>query len=49
MEARLKEAAKLGFGRALGPSNAQETGGLPVAGVTRLADAVRRIGDDDWR
>jgi DNA repair protein RadA/Sms len=48
MEARLKEAAKLGFGRALAP-NAAADGGLPVAGVQRLADLVRRIGDDDWK
>ncbi len=49
MESRLKEAAKLGFGRAFGPASAAEAGVLPVAGVTRLADAVRRIGDNDWR
>ena len=48
MESRLKEAAKLGFGRALGPASAGERVGFPVAGATRLADAVRRIGDNDW-
>ena len=50
METRLKEAAKLGFGRALGPLSGLPEGGgaLPVAGVSRLADAVRRIGDEIW-
>lgn len=48
MEARLKEAAKLGFDRALGPAAAAEVGALPVAPVSRLVEAVRRIGDEDW-
>jgi DNA repair protein RadA/Sms len=48
MEGRMKEAAKLGFGRALAPTAASEGAALPVAGVQRLADAVRRIADDDW-
>ena len=48
MESRLKEAVKLGFGRALAPATAAEGATLPVAGVTRLADAIRRIGDNDW-
>jgi DNA repair protein RadA/Sms len=50
METRLKEAAKLGFGRALGPLSGLPEGGgaLPVAGVARLGDAVRRIGDEIW-
>lgn len=43
MEARLKEAAKLGFSRALGPAGVDG-----VIGVSRLADAVRRIGDEAW-
>jgi len=47
-EARLKEALKLGFGRALGPTGASEGAIMPVAGVSRLVDAVRRIGEDDW-
>ena len=47
-EARLKEALKLGFGRALGPAGAVEGAPMPVAGVSRLVDAVRRIGEDDW-
>jgi DNA repair protein RadA/Sms len=49
MESRLKEAAKLGFGRALGPSSAAETGQLPIAGVTRLDQAVARIGEETWK
>jgi DNA repair protein RadA/Sms len=48
MESRLKEAAKLGFGRALGPSGLAEVAPFPVTGVSRLADAVRRIGDGVW-
>ena len=47
-EARLKEALKLGFGRALGPAGAADGSIMPVAGVSRLVDAVRRIGEDDW-
>ncbi|MDO9337991.1 MAG: DNA repair protein RadA [Caulobacter sp.] len=46
MESRLKEAAKLGFGRALAPNGAGET--LPVTGVSRLAEAVDRIGQQRW-
>jgi DNA repair protein RadA/Sms len=45
MEARLKEAAKLGFAKALGPNGIDAPG---VTGVARLADAVRRIGDEAW-
>ncbi len=48
MEARLKEAAKLGFGRALTASQGAEAGGLPVIGVSRLAEAVDRIGQQRW-
>jgi DNA repair protein RadA/Sms len=44
---RLKEAAKLGFHRALAPL-AAEGGQVSVTGVARLADAVKRIGEDDW-
>jgi len=46
MESRLKEAAKLGFKRALGPVGAGDA--LAVTGVSRLADAVRRIGEQSW-
>jgi DNA repair protein RadA/Sms len=45
MESRLKEAAKLGFARALAPSGVADAG---VVAVTRLADAVARIGDQQW-
>jgi DNA repair protein RadA/Sms len=51
-DSRLKEAAKLGFARALAPNSAKDAGGdgaVAVAGATRLADAVRRIGESDWR
>ena len=48
MEARLKEAAKLGFGRALGPMGLAEVAPFPVTGVSRLAEAVRRIGESAW-
>jgi DNA repair protein RadA/Sms len=48
MEARLKEAAKLGFGRALAPSSAADAAPLAIAGVTRLEQAVARIDGEDW-
>jgi DNA repair protein RadA/Sms len=48
MEARMKEAAKLGFNQALAPSAASEGAPVKVAGVSRLADAVSRIGDGLW-
>jgi DNA repair protein RadA/Sms len=47
MESRLKEAAKLGFGRALGPAEL-ESGGVRVIGTSRLSEAVRRIGESAW-
>ena len=47
-ETRLKEAAKLGFARALAPAGA-EAPGMTVTSVNRLADAVRRIGEQDFR
>jgi DNA repair protein RadA/Sms len=47
-EGRLKEAAKLGFGRALAPSGVADLGAFRANGVGRLIDAVRRIGEDDW-
>jgi DNA repair protein RadA/Sms len=46
MESRLKEAAKLGFGRALAPNGAGDS--LPVTGVSRLAEAIDRIGQQRW-
>jgi DNA repair protein RadA/Sms len=48
MESRLKEAAKLGFRRALGPAEMDGGGALAVTGAGRLADAVRRIGEASW-
>ena len=48
MESRLKEAAKLGFRRALGPAGVDGLAGMAVTGAARLADAVRRIGDAAW-
>jgi DNA repair protein RadA/Sms len=47
MDARLKEAAKLGFRRALGPAEA-ESAALQVTGAARLSEAIRRIGEADW-
>jgi DNA repair protein RadA/Sms len=47
MESRLKEAAKLGFSRALGPMSA-DGGDVKVTGVARLIDAVDRIRDERW-
>ncbi len=48
MDSRLKEAAKLGFKRALGPRDLDGGGVMKVDGVARLADAIRRIGDGEW-
>ena len=48
MEARMKEAAKLGFARALAAPSAAEGAPVAVVGVARLAEAVRRIGDALW-
>ena len=48
MESRLKEAAKLGFGRALAPAGLAEASPFALTSVGRLADAVRRIGEDVW-
>jgi DNA repair protein RadA/Sms len=47
-EMRLKEAAKLGFSRALGPQGGAETAGVRQVQVGRLADAVARIGGEAW-
>jgi DNA repair protein RadA/Sms len=47
-DSRLKEAAKLGFACALAPA-ASTPGAARIAGVARLGDAVRRIGDGDWK
>jgi len=49
MEARMREAAKLGFDQALAPTAAAEgSPPLSVSGAARLAEAVRRIGDEAW-
>jgi DNA repair protein RadA/Sms len=48
MDSRLKEAAKLGFRRALGPEDLDTAAPMNVNGHARLADAVRRIGDGAW-
>ena len=49
---RLKEAAKLGFARALAPQvasqGAAEAAGVRQIAVARLADAVARIGGGAW-
>jgi DNA repair protein RadA/Sms len=47
-ETRLKEAAKLGFTRALAPTGAGEFAGVRTAEAGRLADAVRRISEQNW-
>src|SRR4051812_1606641 len=48
MDSRLKEAAKLGFRRALGPAGMDGAGAMLTTGANRLADAVQRIGDAAW-
>jgi DNA repair protein RadA/Sms len=48
MDGRLKEAAKLGFRRALAPADADGGAGMAVTGASRLADAVQRIVDGVW-
>jgi len=48
MESRLKEAAKLGFTRALAPVGAEGIAGVAVTPASRLAEAVARIGDQAW-
>jgi len=48
MDARMKEAAKLGFARALAPAGAQDGSGFSVTGVSRLTEAVERIGQERW-
>jgi DNA repair protein RadA/Sms len=48
MEARLKEAAKLGFARALAPQGAGDAGSFRLCSVNRLSDAITRIGEGKW-
>src|SRR5580692_7215115 len=47
-DTRLKEAAKLGFGRALAPTGVADSKAFHVTGVSRLVEAVQRIGEDAW-
>jgi DNA repair protein RadA/Sms len=49
MEGRMKEAAKLGFGRALAPGGAADVAPFAVAGVSRLDQAVRRIDEENFK
>ena len=44
----LPELAKLGFNQALAPAAASDGAPVKVAGVSRLAEAVARIGDGLW-
>jgi DNA repair protein RadA/Sms len=44
-EMRLKEAAKLGFSRALAPQGSAEMAGVKLHAVRRLSDAVAQIGE----
>ncbi|HEY3950167.1 DNA repair protein RadA [Phenylobacterium sp.] len=48
MDSRLKEAAKLGFRRALGPTEMDGGASMGTIGAGRLADAIARIGDARW-
>ena len=48
-DARLKEAVKLGFASALAPSGSAPGPCVAWPAVARLTDAVRRIGDGDWK
>jgi DNA repair protein RadA/Sms len=48
MDARLKEAAKLGFNKALAPQGLEGSSGMAVSGAHRLADVLHRIRDVDW-
>jgi DNA repair protein RadA/Sms len=48
-DARIKEAKKLGFGRALAPNGAiAGEAGFAIAPAVRLSDAIRRISEGDW-
>ena len=47
-EARLREAAKLGFTRALAPAGSAGIAGAKLIGVSRLTEAIARIGEDAW-
>ena len=47
IDSRLKEAAKLGFRRALGPVDVASPT-MAYTGANRLADAIQRIHDSAW-
>jgi DNA repair protein RadA/Sms len=47
IDSRLKEAAKLGFRQALGPSDV-EASAMAYTGASRLGDAIQRIHDGVW-
>ena len=47
-DARLREAAKLGFKRALAPAASAESQGVRLDGVAALREAVSRIGEAAW-
>jgi predicted ATP-dependent serine protease len=47
MEARLKEALKLGFSRALTPQGAEGGGGMAVTSFSRLTEVVAAIGEGE--
>ena len=47
-ESRLKEAAKLGFAQALGPTGVEPGKAMRFTGVSRLGDAIRRIHEGSW-
>jgi DNA repair protein RadA/Sms len=47
-DSRLKEAAKLGFRRALGPADVETAQAVRFTGVSRLADAIGRIHEGSW-
>ena len=47
-EARLREAQKLGFDRALAPPLTVKSKGVAVTSVTRLAEAVERISQNRY-
>jgi DNA repair protein RadA/Sms len=48
MDGRLKEAAKLGFRRALAPAGLDGGQAMRVTGASRLSDAIRRVGEAEW-
>ncbi len=47
-EARLREASKLGFDKALAPPLTVKGGGVSVTSVNRLTEAVERISQNRY-